>query len=135
MISYYNNEAEYLQISGHIVRYDNKDDGRVWWGISFDGEIQGTTQSVSYENWTGGGFSAVPTNNEILKSRGFYNVIPELLDGKYGEILSNVIISFITVYRSWLDGWSYPILELKIGHEVYLDIETGKEIFLNWIRF
>ena len=36
-------------------------------------------------------------------------------------------------YYGWA-GWRFPILSLQINETTYLDFETGKENFLNYVR-
>lgn len=70
-----------------------------------------------YEFWVD------PNNYQILGLNGGYDL---LIEGAEFTISANNYYGYA--------GWRYPILSLTIGETTYLDFETGKENYLNYVK-
>lgn len=68
-------------------------------------------------------FMIISSSFNILSENGGIDL---LVEG------AEVIIS-ANNYFGW-DGWKYPILSLTVENVTYLDFETGKENYLNFVR-
>lgn len=64
-----------------------------------------------------------PSNFQVLLKNGGYDLLIEGAD---------VLISANNYYG--YNGWRYPILSLTIGEKIYLDFETGKANYLNYVK-
>ena len=68
-------------------------------------------------------FNFTPENYEIVSKNGGFELLEE---GAEVMITSND-------YSQW-HPWKFPILGLSIGDTTYLEFETGKENFLDYVR-
>lgn len=60
---------------------------------------------------------------KALKETDFFDVVGE-----------DTVITIIThPYIAW-DGWTPPIVGVTVGDKVYLDFETGKQNWLDWLK-
>lgn len=141
LFEYYSEDSVYVNVFG-TIRFCHFDDfGGAWWSIRFD-EMYVEDLGEDIKRWggydsdgkVGGGFNIVPQNQEILIANSFYDLFSELNVDGFTECVLDSTIEIISVPRIWWDGWSYPIVQVKVDNEVYLDFNTGKSNFLNWIQ-
>lgn len=64
-----------------------------------------------------------PANYLVLSKNGGYDLLSEGTE---------VLISANNYYG--YSGWRYPILSLTVGETIYLEFETGKENYINYVR-
>lgn len=68
-------------------------------------------------------FVCIEINLKILKENGFFDAVEE-----------NTVVTIQTHrYYGWI-GWHFPILGVEIGDKTYLDFETGKNNWLNYMK-
>lgn len=58
-----------------------------------------------------------------------------LVDSDFFDVVTEgaVITIYSHPYIAW-DGWDYPLLGVSIGDKVYVDFETGKQNWLDWLK-
>ena len=141
IFSYYSNDDNYLEVTGILINNYLGRDGNTGWFIMFDEEFVSQNEKICkrfpINNPCGAGGKIVSNSQNILIDNGFYDL---LIDPDYSNIypetkpLIEEQITIITCPKIWWDGWDPPIVAVKVGDTVYLDFETGKANFLDWIQ-
>ena len=84
-----------------------------------------TEESVKYLSYYYGALQVQGQSYLTLLENGFFDKAEE-----EGGVL--------TVYSHpeyWWHEWNCPLIAVSIGDEVYLDFETGKQNWLDWLKF
>ena len=118
------------------IESDEKEPYRYLFDITVDAEdyemnyktdetyANGSVKWIGYLNYYNSfRFNITPSNGKIAYDNGFFDDV---------QVGTEVIID-THYYYGWT-GWTFPIMSLQVGDKVYLDYETGKENWLNYIR-
>ena len=124
LYNYYSEDANYVVIKGKITESEIVK-GEIFLSIEMDVEAYGEI----YENWMidsyfNSPYFRIDEQSEIVaEGNGFLGVIEE-----------NKVFEFTTSFRMWWNGWRFPIVGISSEETVYLDYDTGKANFLEWIQ-
>lgn len=139
--SYYSKDDNYVEVYGKIIRNEIGRDNRILWGIVFDEEFMARHEDICkrFANNNPYGTSAKidKASQEILINNCFYDLLIDYdNENAYYENapLIEEQVTVITCPKVWWDGWDPPIVAVKVEDKVYLDFETGKVNYLNWIQ-
>lgn len=88
--------------------------------LTLDGEKRWENVYSSFNKYE---FQFIPSNYKLLKENGGYDLLEEGVE----------VIITANDYYGWA-GWEYPILSLEINGTTFLEFETGKDNYLNYVR-
>ena len=57
-----------------------------------------------------------------------------LESGFFDKVQEGTVLTIYSHPEYWWNGWDYPLIAVSIGDEVYLDFETGKQNWLDWLK-
>lgn len=137
MYNYYTQDSNYFPVWGGLeVCSDDYDDGRERWVINFNEsciaylEDEGLIKRFIQE--TSADFLVVNKNQKILEEAGFYENLEKAGIGQNEQ--GSPIIKIMQSPKIWFDGWGPVLVSVEMEDVVYLDYETGKANFLDWIQ-
>lgn len=141
--SYFSKDDNYVEVYGKLIRNNTNLRAGVTWFIMFDEEYISGNQGL-YNRWFAGknpqgvGCEIINQNYTILLENRFYDMMldeSEIEESAEYPALIEETIYVVTSYRAWTGaGVSRPAVEVRVGDTVYLDFETGKANFLDWIQ-
>lgn len=139
--SYYSNDNNYVEVYGKLTTYELGRDDRIRWCIIFDDDFVSQHEDIckrfASHNPYGTAAKIDKASQEILNINRFYDLLIDydnentyykdapLIEGR---------VTVVTCSKIWWDGWDPPIVAVKVEDKVYLDFETGKANYLNWIQ-
>ena len=81
------------------------------------------TGYLSTTNPRGEGYIICDKTYQMLADSDFFDVVQE----------GTVITIYTHSYIAW-DGWNLPIVGVKVGDKEYVDFQTGKQNWLDWLK-
>lgn len=140
LYKYYSDDSVYITVSGTITKCNFHNDGSAGWTVRFDEaciEALGEEGIARFggRNSSGAvvsGGKLVGKSQAVLVEKDFYNLFSVLDDGTVEDEFQHTV-EIITVPKTWWDGWSNPIVQVKVDGEIYLDFATGKANLLDWL--
>lgn len=146
--SYFSDDDNYVEICGKLIEIYSQSDGSGWWSIRFDEEFISENQELFnkenqelfnnlYFNTKGIACGITKKTYAILLENGFYDLLldeSEIDETAEEPFLIEENICIITTYDSAVYWLERPVVEVRVGDTVYLDYETGKANFLDWIQ-
>lgn len=139
--AYFNDDSNYMLICGTLIRYySSSDGGNACWVLKLDDEFIAENQELCnkyFPRYFTGGMQLTDKTNEVLRENGFYDL---LLDEseidksvEYPALIKETI--FVVISCDTPEYWiACPVVEVRVGDTVYLDYETGKANFLDYIQ-
>ena len=139
--SYYGNDENYVEVYGKLVANELWRDNRILWCIIFDEDFVSQNEDVckrfASHNPYGTSAKIDKASQEILINNRFYDLLINYDNGNVYYENAPLIeeqVTVITCPKVWWDGWDPPIVAVRVEDKVYLDFETGKANYLNWIQ-
>ena len=74
-------------------------------------------------HYSNSNFGVYADNYKIIISAGFEDILTE----------DTVVKIYTHPYSGW-HGWTYPVVGIEVGDTVFLDFETGKQNWLNYLK-